>query len=144
VLLTQAAVDKPWQPFEDNDDRRLMEHCCMKEAKPPWNLGPPPQDTARAVRVPVSFTRLLCALALAYRRPCEREAMGGEPVGGHRWQRPRLEPTREQGIVCAQGHDGLFHLATYARLLGVKLKDVPPAIGSRQQVLATDNLPAQG
>jgi len=47
-------------------------------------------------------------------------------------------------IVCAQGYYGIVHLAEYSRLLGVKLKDVPPDIGSHQQVLAKYKLPAGG
>jgi hypothetical protein len=47
-------------------------------------------------------------------------------------------------MVVAQGHDGLFHLAEYSLLLGVKLNDVPPDIGGRQQVLAKYGLPARG
>jgi hypothetical protein len=46
--------------------------------------------------------------------------------------------------VFAQGHYGIFHLAEYSLLLGVKLKDVPPEVGSRQQVLAKFKLPAGG
>jgi hypothetical protein len=107
-----------------------------KEAKQQWTLGHPPQKTDWAVRVHVIFTLLVFALAMAYQLQCEREAMGGEPVGGQRWRRQLLEQTREKVIVCAQGHYGIFHLAEYSLLLGVKLKDVPPAIGSRQQVLA--------
>jgi hypothetical protein len=38
--------------------------------------------------------------------------------------------------VCAQGYDGIFHLAEYSLLLGVKRKDVPPGIGTRQDILA--------
>ena len=98
--------------------------------------GDLPQNTDRAVRVHVLFTLLLFALATAYRRPCEREAMGGEPVGWQRWRRQLLEQTREQVIVCAQGYYGIFHLAEYSLLLGVKRKDVPPGIGTRQEILA--------
>ena len=47
-------------------------------------------------------------------------------------------------IVCAQGYYGIFHLAEYSLLLGVKLKNVPPEVGSRQQVLAKYELPARG
>jgi hypothetical protein len=136
VVLTHAPVDTPLRPFDDDDDRRLIENCCIKEAKPPWALGHPPQNTDRAVRVPVLFTRLMFALATAYRLPCEREAMGGEPVGWQRWRRQLLEQTREPVIVCAQGDDGIFHLAEYALLLGVKRTDVPPGIGTRQEILA--------
>jgi hypothetical protein len=136
VFLTNASVAKPLQPFDDDDDRRLIENCCIKEAKPQGDLGHPPQKSARAVRVHVVFTLLMFALATAYRRQCEREAVGGEPVGWQRWRRQLLEQTREKVIVFAQGYDGIFHLAEYSLLLGVKLKDRPPGIGSQQEILA--------
>jgi uncharacterized RmlC-like cupin family protein len=136
VLLTNAPVEQPLQPFDADDDRRLMEHCWIKEAKQQWDLGHPPQNTERAVRVHVLCTLLLFALATAYRLPCEREVTGGEPVGWQRWRRQLWEQTREQVIVFAQGYYRLFHLAEYSLLLGVKLNDRPPGIGTRQDVLA--------
>lgn len=33
VFLTHAGVQRPLPPFDDDDDRSLMEHCCIKEAK---------------------------------------------------------------------------------------------------------------
>jgi hypothetical protein len=72
VFLTNASVAKPLQAFDDYDDRSLIEHCCIKEAKQPWDLKHPPQKTARAVRVHVLFTLLLFALATAYRLQGER------------------------------------------------------------------------
>ena len=84
VLLTKAPVQQPLKPFDDDDDRSLIENCCLKESKQQWSLQHPPQKTARAVRVHVLFTLLLFALATAYRRQCEQEAVGGGPVG---WQR---------------------------------------------------------
>jgi hypothetical protein len=84
------------------------------------------------------------ALATAYRLQCEREARGGEPVGWQRWRRQLWEQNRDKVIVFAQGHYGIFHLAEYSLLLGVKLKDIPPEIGSRQQVLAKYELPTRG
>jgi hypothetical protein len=48
VFLTNAAVTKPLQPFDD-DDRSLIENCCIKEAKQQWDLGHSPQKTERAV-----------------------------------------------------------------------------------------------
>jgi hypothetical protein len=143
VFLTNASVAKPLQPFADDDDRSLIEHCCIKEAKPQWELGHPPQKTDRAVRVHVMFTLLMFALATAYRLACEREARGEEPVGWQRWRRQLLEQTRDKVIVCAQGDYGIFHLAEYSLLLGVKRKDVPPEVGSRPQVLAKHRLPAR-
>jgi hypothetical protein len=115
VFLTNAAVEQPWRPCAADDDRRLSEPCWMKEAKPPWALGHPPQNNERAVRGPVVCTLLLGALATASRLPGEREDRGGEPVGWQRWRRQLLEQTRDQVIVCAQGGDGLVQLAASSR-----------------------------
>lgn len=144
VFLTNASVEQPLRPFDDYDDRSLIENCCIKEAKQQWNLGHPPQKTERAVRVHVMFTLLMFALATAYRLQCEREDRGGEPVGWQRWRRQLLEETRDQVIVFAQGYYGIFHLAEYSLLVGVKLKDVPPGIGTRQDVLANYRLTKRG
>ncbi len=140
VFLTNAPVEKPLQIFDDDDDRSLIENCCIKEAKQQWDLGHPPQKTERAVRVHVVFTLLLFALATAFRLECEREATGGEPVGWQRWRRQLLEQTREQVIVFAQGCYGIFPLAEYSLLVGVTLNDPPPGIGTRQDILATYGL----
>jgi hypothetical protein len=136
VFLTKAPVDKPLQPFDDDDERSLIENCCIKEAKQQWDLGHPPQKTGRAVRVHVVFTLLMFALATAYRLECEREAMGGEPVGWQRWRRQLLEQSRNKVIVFAQGWYGIFPLAEFALLVGVKLTDLPPGIGTLQDLLA--------
>jgi hypothetical protein len=144
VFLTNAPVDQPLRPFDDYDDRSLIENCCIKETKQQWDLGQPPQKNERAVRVHVVFTLLMFALATAYRLQREREALGGEAVGWQRWRRQLLEQTRDQVIVFAQGYYGIFHLTEYSLLLGVKLKDVPPEVGSRQQVLAKFKLPPGG
>jgi hypothetical protein len=136
VFLTNALVEKPLQVFDDYDDRSLIENCCIKACKQQWDLGHPPQKTERAVQVHVVFTLLLFALATAYRLQCERQAVGDEPIGWKRWRRQLLEQTRNKVIVFAQGYYGIFHLAEYSLLLGVKLKDLPPGIGSRQEILA--------
>jgi Transposase DDE domain len=136
VFLTNAAVQQPLPPFDDDDDRSLIEHCCIKEAKQPWDLGHPPQKTERAVQGHVLFTFLMFALATAYRLPCEPAQLRAEPVGWQRWRRQLLEQTRDKIIVFAQRWYGIFPLAEFALLVGVKLKDVPPGIGTLQEVLA--------
>ncbi len=65
VFLTNASVEQPLQPFDDDDDRSLIEHGCINESKQQWSLQHPPQKTARAVRVHVMFTLLRFALATA-------------------------------------------------------------------------------
>jgi hypothetical protein len=143
VFLTNASVAKPLQPFNDYDDRSLIENCCIKESKQQWSLKHPPQKTARAVRVHILFTLLLFALATAYRLQCEQEESGGEPVGWQRWRRQLREQSRDQVIVFAEGCYGIFHMAEYSLLLGVTIKDRPPGIGTRQQVLAKYRLTTQ-
>ncbi len=90
------------------------------------------------------FTLLMFALATAYRWQDAKAALRAEPVGWQRWRRQLLEQSRDQVIVCAQGHNGIFHGAEYSWLLGAKRKDVPPEIGTRQEVLATYGLTAHG
>src|SRR5512132_833034 len=38
VFLTNAPVDKPLQPFDDYDDRSLIENGCIKESQQQWSL----------------------------------------------------------------------------------------------------------
>jgi hypothetical protein len=142
VFLTNASVQQPLRPFDDDDDRRLIEHGWIKESKQPWSVQHPPQKTARAVRVHVMFTLLMFALATAYRWPCEQADTRGEPIGWQRWRRQLLEETRDLVIVFAQDDDGIFHLAEYSLLVGVNLKERPPGIGTRQQILAKYRLTA--
>jgi hypothetical protein len=79
VFLTNASVQQPLHPFDDDDDRRLIENCGIKEAEQPWDLGHPPQKTGRAVRVHVLFTFLM----FPWRRP------SGCAVSRQRWQLSR-------------------------------------------------------
>jgi Transposase DDE domain len=144
VFLTKAPVAKPLQPFDDYDDRSLIENGCIKESKQPWSLKRPPQKTARAVRVHVLFTLLMFALATAYRRQCEPEETGGEPVGWQRWRRRLLEHTRDLVIVFAKGFYGIFHIAEDSLLLGVTINDCPPGIGTLQPILAKYRITACG
>jgi hypothetical protein len=103
VFLTNGSVDQPWQPFDDDAERSLIEHCCSKEPTQPWALGHPPQKDARAVRVQVVFTLVMFAGATAYRRQCARDDGGGDPVGWQRWRRQLSEQPRDRVIVFAQG-----------------------------------------
>jgi hypothetical protein len=128
----------------EDDDRSLIENGCIKESQPPGSVKHPPQKTARAVRVHAIFTVLLVALATAYRLRREQADTGSEPVGWQRWRRQLLEQTRGHVIVFAQGCYGVFHLAEYSPLVGVHIKDRPPGIGPRQQILAKYGLSPPG
>jgi hypothetical protein len=116
----------------------------MKESKQQWSLKHPPQKTARAVRVHVLFTLLMFALATAYRLQCEHVEAGADPIGWQRWRRQLLEQTRDMVIIFAEDYYGIFHIAEYSLLLGVKLNDVPPGIGTRRDILVKYGLVAHG
>jgi hypothetical protein len=137
-------VEHPLQPFDDYDDRSLIEHGCIKERKQPWSLQHPPPKTARAVRIHMLLTLLMFALATAYRLQCAQANMGNEPVGWQRWRRQLLQQTRDDVMVFAQDGYAIFPIAEYSILLGVKLKDVPPGIGTHQEILAKFGLIAHG
>jgi hypothetical protein len=100
-------VDQPLQPFDDDDDRRLIEPGCIKESQQPWSLKQPPQKTARAVRVHILFPVLRFALATAYRLQAEPDDLGQAPVGWQRWRRQRLEKSRDHVIVFARDGYGM-------------------------------------
>lgn len=144
VFLTNLAVQEPLKPFDDYDDRSLIENCCMKEGKQAWHLQHPPQKTERAVQVHVFFTLVMFALASAYRRLTEQAAVGSEPVGWQRWRRQLIQQNRDKVIVFAEGHYGIFHVAEYSLLVGVTLHEVPPGIGTRQEVLERYGLVGHG
>jgi hypothetical protein len=135
VFLTNLSVKEPLKPFDDYDDRSLIENCCIKENKQAWNLKHPPQKTERAIQVHVFFTLAIFGLATAYRQLAERAALGQEPLGWKRWRRQLIQQNRNKVIIFAGGYYGIFHVAEYSLLLGVTLKEPPPEIGSTQDVL---------
>jgi hypothetical protein len=135
VFLTNEAVTKPLKVFDTYDDRSLIEHCCITERKQAWTLKHPPHKTARAIHVHVFFPLAMCALATAYRLRAEQAAGGDEPVGWQRWRRQLIQQHRDKVILFAQGWYGIFHVAEYSLLLGVRLTEPPPEVGSRRDVL---------
>jgi hypothetical protein len=46
VFLTNGSVDKLLQPFDDDDDRGLIESCCIKSTKQQCDLDHPPRNTS--------------------------------------------------------------------------------------------------
>jgi hypothetical protein len=95
AFLANASVAKPLQPFDDYNKRSLIDNCCIKEAKPRWELGHPPQKHARAVRVHVMFTLLLVALAAP--------TLGADPRPGDRLCSRLLWHLSSRHIVAAIG-----------------------------------------
>lgn len=160
VYLTNGPVDDPFVVFDDYDWRSVIENGIFKEGKHPWHLEHAPQKTEAAVLVQCYFTLITMALCTAFRLQQARDAAEAQPadvaaeaggpaaaaqaissvlLGGEgtaRWRRRLKQENRDQVIVFVGVWYGIFHLAELAILSGLRLKTLPPALGSREAVLA--------
>jgi len=159
VYLTNGPVVDPFVVFDDYDWRSVIENGIFKEGKHPWHLEHAPQKTEAAVVLHCYFTLITMALCTAFRLQQAREAaaaqrtdapesaeptsaaealssalLGGE--GTDRWRRRLKQENRDKVIVFVGAWYGIFHLAELAILSGLRLKTLPPHLGSRETVLA--------
>jgi hypothetical protein len=164
VYLTNAPVTDPFVIFDTDDWRSVIENSIFKEGKHPWHLRRFPQRTEAAVVVHCHFTLAVMALCTAFRlwqaqgapeapapalpapvpvaKTCSpplaptlsSALLGGE--GAERWRRRLREENRDRVIVFLGPVYGIFHLAEVAVLSGLRLKTLPPEVGSRQTILA--------
>ena len=150
VYLTNGPVTDPFVVFDTYDWRSVIENGIFKEGKHPWHLGRFPKKTEAAVVVHCHFTVLVMALATAFRlwqaqqaslpaheadtRPSLSTALlGGE--GTARWRLRLKEENRDKVIVFFADAYGIFHLAELAILTGLRLRRLPPHLGSPEAVL---------
>ncbi len=160
VYLTNGPVKDPFVVFDDYDWRSVIENGIFKEGKHPWHLGQFPQKNEAAVRVHCFFTLAVMALCTAFRLwkeqgapeggvagkgapgpgdEAESELAGIDLLGGEgtaRWRRRLKEENRDKVIVFVGEKYGIFHVAEYSILGGVRIKDIPQHLGSRQAILA--------
>lgn len=161
VYLTNGPVEDPFVVFDDYDWRSVIENGIFKEGKHPWHLEHAPQKTEAAVVLHCYFTLITMALCTAFRLQQAREAaeaeraaaaeterdgpaaaapaissvlLGGE--GTARWRRRLKADNRDKVIVFVGARYGIFHLAELAILSGLRLKTLPPHLGSREAILA--------
>lgn len=151
VYLTNGPVRDPFVAFDTYDWRSVIENGIFKEGKQPWHLEHFPQRTEAAVLVQCYFTLTVMALCTAFRL-CQEAAevtptmadgatpalssalLGGE--GAQRWRQRLQEENRDHVIVFIGSRYGIFHVAEFAVLAGLRLKTLPPMVGSPQDVLA--------
>src|SRR2546426_1400026 len=150
VYLTNGPVSDPFVVFDSYDWRSVIENGIFKEGKHPWHLLRFPKRTQAAVVVHCHFTLLVMALCTAFRlwqaqvvpTPTETtEALptlssallGGEGIARLR-QRLR-EENRDKIIVFIGQVYGIFHLAEFAVLTHLPLRQLPSSLGSPQAVL---------
>ncbi|MBC8252545.1 MAG: transposase [Ardenticatenia bacterium] len=156
VYLTNGPVDDPFVAFDDYDDRSLIENCLFREGKGPWNLLKHfPQRNERGVLIQTFFIAVVQALATAYRlwdrqqelsaeepetaaEPLDYSLLGGE--GAQRWRRRLKQENRNKLIVFVGEHYGIFHTAEFAVLVGLRVKEIPPELGTPADILARFDL----
>jgi hypothetical protein len=162
VYLTNGSVQNPFVVFDDYDWRSVIENGIFKEGKHPWHLTHFPQKTAEAVIVHCFFTLLVMALCTTFRLwkahgeaeedsltplpaaprkqsqtvPLAITLLGGE--GTERWRRRLRAENRDKVIVFVGLRYGIFHVAAFAVLAGLRIKPdgIPPALGSPTDILA--------
>ncbi len=150
VYLTNGDVSAPFRIFDTYDWRSVIENGIFKEGKHPWHLLRFPKRTQAAVVVHCFFTLLVMALCTAFRfwqaqapssPPSATELvptlssalLGGE--GTARWRQRLREANRDKLIVFIGQAYGIFHLAEFAVLTHLPLRQLPSSLGSPQAVL---------
>jgi hypothetical protein len=150
VYLTNDDVSDPFRIFDTYDWRSVIENGIFKEGKHPWHLLRFPKRTQAAVVVHWFFTLLVMALCTAFRfwqaqaastptsateiLPTLSSALlGGE--GTARWRQRLREDNRDKIIVFLGQAYGIFHLAEFAVLTHLPLRQLPSSLGSPQAVL---------
>ncbi len=150
VYLTNAEVGDPFAIFDTYDWRSVIENGIFKEGKHPWHLLRFPKRSEAAVVVHGFFTLLVMALCTAFRLWQAQTAstptsatqvlptlssalLGGE--GTARWRQRLREENRDKIIVFIGQAYGIFHLAEFAVLTHLPLRQLPASLGSPQAVL---------
>ncbi len=151
VYLTNGPVKDPFVVFDTYDWRSVIENGIFKEGKHPWHLGHFSKKTEAAVVVHCHLMLLVMALCTAFRLWQAKQAtaptapmhetapglstalLGGE--GTARWRLRLKEENRDKVIIFLGEVYGIFHLAELAVLTGMRLKRLPPHLGSSQRIL---------
>lgn len=154
VYLTNGSVADAFAVFDPYDGRSLIENSLFREGKGPWNLEHAPQKTEPAVVLHVVFTLAGMALATAYRLWSRQQELAPEEIlppsyallggeGATTWRQRLLEENRDKGIVFVGACYGIFHVAEFSILAGLRIKPkgLPPELGSPADILARYGLP---
>ncbi len=150
VYLTNGEVSDPFTVFDTYDWRSVIENGIFKEGKHPWHLLRFPKRTEAAVVVHCFFTLLVMGLCTAFRLwqaqvattptsstealPSLSSALLGAE-GTARWRQRLREENRDKIIVFIGQAYGIFHLAEFAILTHLPLRQLPAALGSPQAIL---------
>ena len=142
VYLTNESVVDPFLPFDDYDGRSLIENTLFREGKQAWHLKKAPKKTAAAVTSHVFMTFAVLALTAAYRLHEQAETLQDEmesqaafEEGVRQWRRRMKQENQDKVIIFVGDKYGILHVAELAVLTGVRLKKIPPELGTRDDIL---------
>lgn len=150
VFLTNQPVQRPLSVFDDYDGRSMIENTLFREGKQGWHLESIPQKTQRAAVAHIFVTFAMVALTTAYREwqrreDEEAEASGeglsmlseeDEPLGIRRWRRELRKRNKDHVIVFCGPHYGIFHVAEFCILSGLRIRQIPKGLGTRHDIFA--------
>lgn len=157
VLLTNGSVKQPLATYDRYDDRSLIENLGFREGKQGWHLERPPQRNEGAYTTHVFLTLGVYACTTAYRTQCEREeqeaqrqgdaAMASRADDGRREdeeRRPKeairhyrqrlARENRGKVWVLKDGVYGIYHLSELSVLTGIRVRSLPPEVGTRDDI----------
>jgi len=133
----------PWhlRCFPQRTEAAVVVHCyftlavmALCTAFRLWQASGASEKPLPAPALPAPAPRTSPPPAPAPAPPLSTALLDGE--GTERWRRRLKEENRDRVIVFLGAVYGIFHLAEVAVLTGLRLKTLPPALGSRQAILA--------
>lgn len=153
VLLTNMSVRKPLRVQADYRNRSIIENTLFREGKQAWTLENIPQKNHHAATAHIAITFMMVALTTAYRIRCEQEDEKEEslspierirsrhdveptPKGIRLWRREQQINYRDYVIVFCGDVYGIFHVAEFSILSGLRIKKLPESLGDRDAIFA--------
>jgi len=142
VYLTNMKVHKPLKVFDEYDERSVIENSLFKEAKTGWHIKHSPQKTEQAMLIHTFFTLSIFALTNAYREWAkeqdEEELIDRDTpaLGIRRWREEIKRKGKNKAVVFIEDTYGIFWLAEIMILSGIKVKDIPPQAGTREEIFS--------
>ena len=138
VFITDLPVRNPFIGYDLYDDRSLIENCLWREEKQKWYLKNPPKRTAEGVAVHTFLTMTVFALATAFRywnKDQQKKIEVGKTTGIQLFWRELRMKNRNKVLIFKGDKYGVFYLSEIMRLVGFRIKDADPGVGSRSQIM---------
>ena len=138
VFITDLPVNNPFIGYDLYDDRSLIENCLWREEKQKWYLKNPPKRTGEGVAIHTFLTMTVFALATAFRywnKDQQKKIEEGKTTGIQLFWRELRMKNRNKVLIFKGDKYGVFYLSEIMRLVGFRIKDADPGVGSRSQIM---------